>query len=112
MAQVVSVESDKVAEQQIPEERPIQEEWGEKRTAEGEPGSEESPANKRSRLEESDMVVPFVIQPKIKNTPISSDAFALKDPTVTLSLAASTSLPADKATFRAEPDLVAIALAA
>ncbi|XP_028070132.1 uncharacterized protein LOC114272609 [Camellia sinensis] len=79
-AQVVSAELDKVAKQHIPEERLIQEEQSKKHTAEGEAGSEESPADKWPRLEESDVVVPFVIQPKIKNTPISSDASALKDP--------------------------------
>ncbi|XP_028111279.1 plectin-like [Camellia sinensis] len=111
MAQIVVAESDKEAEQQIPNERPIQEERDKKHTAEGEAGSEESLADKRPRLEESDVVVPFVVQPKIKNTPISYDASALKDPAVALSLAASVLLPTNKVTFRAEPDLVAIALA-
>ncbi|GMP52813.1 hypothetical protein CsSME_00018498 [Camellia sinensis var. sinensis] len=62
--------------------------------------------------DESDVIVPFVIQPKIKNMPISSDVSVIKDPVVTLSLVTSVSLPADKAAFRAEPDLVAIGLAA
>ncbi|XP_028104166.1 uncharacterized protein LOC114303228 [Camellia sinensis] len=44
--------------------------------------------------------------------PISSDASAMKDPTMALRLADSVSLPADKATFREEPDLVTIAFAA
>ncbi|XP_028102798.1 uncharacterized protein LOC114302039 [Camellia sinensis] len=88
------------------------EQRGKKCSAEGGAGSKDSPVDKRPRLEESDVVVPFVVQPKIKDTPISSDAFAMKNPTVALSLAASVSLPADKATFREEPDLVAIAFVA
>ncbi|GMP48050.1 hypothetical protein CsSME_00015546 [Camellia sinensis var. sinensis] len=43
--------------------------------------------------------------------PISSDVSVIKDPTVALSLAMSVSLPVDKVTFQAEPDLVAIRLA-
>ncbi|XP_028059841.1 uncharacterized protein LOC114263492 [Camellia sinensis] len=84
----------------------------EKRPADVETGSEEDRADKQPHLEESDVIVPFVVQPKIKNTPISSDASVIRDPAVALSLATSVSLPADKATFRAEPDLVVIALAA
>ncbi|GMQ09797.1 hypothetical protein CsSME_00053055 [Camellia sinensis var. sinensis] len=82
----------------------------EKRPAEVEAGSENRP-DKRPCLEELDVIVPFVIQPKIKNSPISSDASVIKDPVVALSMATSVSLPADKATFRSELDLVAIALA-
>ena len=99
------------AEQQVTEERLVSEEQGEKHSAEGEASSEDSPVDKRPRLEESDVVVPFVVQPKIKDTPISSDASAMKDPAVALSLAASVSLPADKATFQEKPDLEAIAFA-
>ncbi|GMP23807.1 hypothetical protein CsSME_00001277 [Camellia sinensis var. sinensis] len=84
----------------------------EKRPAEVEAGSEEDRADKRPLLEESDMIVLFVIQPKIKNTPISSDASVIKDLAVALSMATSVSLPADNAAFRAEPDLIAIVLAA
>ncbi|GMP33710.1 hypothetical protein CsSME_00006910 [Camellia sinensis var. sinensis] len=84
----------------------------EKCPADVEAGLEEDRADKRPRLEESDVIVPFVIQPKIKNTPISSDASVIKDPAVALSLATSVSLPANKAAFWAEPDLVAIGLAA
>ena len=84
----------------------------EKRPADVEADSKEDRADKRPRLEESDVIVPFVIQPKMKNTPIFSDASVIKDPVIALSLATSVSLPADKATFRAEPDLVAITLAA
>ncbi|GMQ09922.1 hypothetical protein CsSME_00053128 [Camellia sinensis var. sinensis] len=84
----------------------------EKRPADVEAGSEENRADKRPRLEESDVIVPFVIQPKIKNMLISTDASVIKDPAVALSLATSVSLPADKAAFRAEPNLVAIGLAA
>ncbi|GMP27610.1 hypothetical protein CsSME_00003515 [Camellia sinensis var. sinensis] len=94
-------------------EWPIPEDWREeKRPAESEVGSEENPIDKRPCLEESDVVAPFVVQPKIKNMLISSEASTLKDPAVVLSLASSVSLPANKATFRAEPNLVAIALAA
>ncbi|XP_028068483.1 cilia- and flagella-associated protein 45-like [Camellia sinensis] len=46
----------------------------EKRPADVEAGSEEDRADKRPRLEESDVIVPFVIQPKMKNTLIFSDA--------------------------------------
>lgn len=109
--QVIVAETNKEAEQQIPEDQLVPEERGEKRIAEEEAGLEESPADKRPGLEELDVVL-FVVQPKIKNRSISFDASALKDPTVALSLAALVLLPANKATFRAEPDLVAIALAA
>ncbi|GMQ09957.1 hypothetical protein CsSME_00053153 [Camellia sinensis var. sinensis] len=84
----------------------------EKYPADVEAGSDEDRADKRPRLEESDVIVPFVVQPKIKNTSISSDASVIRDPAVALSLATSISLPADKAAFWAKPDLVAIALAA
>ncbi|XP_028096031.1 uncharacterized protein LOC114295929 [Camellia sinensis] len=87
------------------------EQWVEKGPAYVEAGSEER-ADKRPRLEESDVIVPFVIQPKIKNMPIFSDASVIKDPVVALNLATSVSLLANKAAFRAEPDLVAIGLAA
>ena len=83
-----------------------------KRSAEGEAGSEDSLADKRPRLEESDVVVPFIVQPKIRDTPIPFDTSIITDPAVALSLAASVSLPADKASFHAVPDLVAIALSA
>ncbi|XP_028106827.1 uncharacterized protein LOC114305890 [Camellia sinensis] len=102
----------KDAEQPMTEERLISEDREEKRAVKSEANSEEGPADKQPCLEESSVVVPFVIEPKIKNMPISSEASALKDPAVALSLAASVPLPANKATFRAEPDLVAIALAA
>ena len=58
------------------------------------------------------MVSPFIVWPKIKDTPISSDASAIKDPAVALSLAASISLLADNAAFRAVPDVMAVALSA
>ncbi|GMP73308.1 hypothetical protein CsSME_00031097 [Camellia sinensis var. sinensis] len=105
-------EAEKAADRPNLEERLISEDRGEKRVAKGEAGSEENPVDKWPRLEESNVVVPFVVQPKIKNTSISSKASTLKDPAVALSLVALISLPADKATFRAEPDLVAITLAA
>ncbi|GMP83226.1 hypothetical protein CsSME_00037215 [Camellia sinensis var. sinensis] len=101
-----------VAETEKAADRSISEDREEKRAAEDEVNSEENPVDKRPCLEESDVVVPFVVQPKIKNTPISSETSALKDLAVVLSLATSVSLLADKATFRSEPDLVAIALAA
>ena len=66
----------------IPEER------GKKHSAEREAGSEDSLADKRPRLEESDVVVPFIVQPKIRDMPISSDASIITDPAVALSLAA------------------------
>ncbi|XP_028110661.1 stress response protein nst1-like [Camellia sinensis] len=84
------------AEQQVTEERLVSKEQGEKCSTEREAGSKDSLADKRPRLEESDVVVPFVVQPKIKDMPISSDTSAMKDPAVALSLAASVSLPADK----------------
>ncbi|GMQ10089.1 hypothetical protein CsSME_00053230 [Camellia sinensis var. sinensis] len=83
----------------------------EKCPADVEAGLEER-VDKRPSLDESDVIVPFVIQPKIKNMPISSDASVIKDPAVALSLATSVSLPAGRAAFRAEPDLVAIGLTA
>ncbi|KAF5931794.1 hypothetical protein HYC85_027965 [Camellia sinensis] len=88
-----------------------QEVEAEKRTAEFEAGVEEH-GGKRPRLEGSDVIVPFVIQPMIKNMPISSNASALKDPEVAFSLATSVSLPSDKEAFRVETDLDATALAA
>ncbi|GMP68459.1 hypothetical protein CsSME_00028081 [Camellia sinensis var. sinensis] len=88
------------------------EQRAEKRLAEVEASSEENRGDKRPRLEESDVIVPFVIQPKIKTRPISSDASVIKDPAAALSMATFVSLSADKAAFRAELDLVAIALAA
>ncbi|XP_028087301.1 uncharacterized protein LOC114288003 [Camellia sinensis] len=109
-AHVGVAEVEKVADLPNPEERSIPDQ-GEKRVAEGEAGSEENLVDKRLRLEESDVVVPFVVQPNIKNTPISSEASAMNDPAIALSLTASVSLLVDKANFRAEPDLVAIALA-
>ncbi|GMP32323.1 hypothetical protein CsSME_00006132 [Camellia sinensis var. sinensis] len=84
----------------------------ERRPADVDADSEEDCADKRPRLDESNVIVPFVIQPKIKNTPISCDASVIKDPAVALSLAKFVSLLADKAAFRAELDLVAIGLAA
>ncbi|KAF5933541.1 hypothetical protein HYC85_029712 [Camellia sinensis] len=85
-------------------------ERGKKRSGEGEAGSEISPASKWPRLEESDVVAPFIVRQKIKDTPISSDASAIEDPAVALSLAASISLPADTAAFRAVSDVMVVAL--
>lgn len=87
-----------------------QEVEAEKRPAEFEAGSEEQ-GGKRPRLEGSNVIVPFVIQPMIKNMPVSFDALALKDPEVTFSLATSVSLPSDMEAFRVEPDLNVTALA-
>ena len=111
-AQVAAVEAGKEVEQQVINERLIPEERGKKRSAEGEAGSEISPASKRPRLKESDVVAPFIVLPKVKDTLISSDASAIEDPAVALSLAASISLPADNAAFRAMPDVMAVALSA
>ncbi|XP_028120753.1 caldesmon-like [Camellia sinensis] len=88
------------------------EQRGEKRPAEKEAESVEEQTDKWPRIEESDLVVPFTVQPKIRNMPISSDTSALKDPAVALIMASSISLPVDRAVFRAEPDLLSIALAA
>lgn len=44
--------------------------------------------------------------------PILSDASAIDDPAVALSLAASISLPADNKAFGAVPDIMAVALTA
>ncbi|GMQ09411.1 hypothetical protein CsSME_00052800 [Camellia sinensis var. sinensis] len=86
---------------------------GEKPSAEFGADLFEELVDKRPRMEKlQDIKVPFIIQPKIKNTPISVDASALKNPVVVLSVASSISLPVDRAVFRAEPDVVLIALAA
>lgn len=58
------------------------------------------------------MTVPFVIQPMIKDTPVSFNASALKDPKVAFSVATCVTLPSDKEAIRLEPDLNATALAA
>ncbi|XP_028072598.1 uncharacterized protein LOC114274822 isoform X1 [Camellia sinensis] len=84
----------------------------EKRTAEREIVPDEDQTDKRPCIEESDLVVPFTVQPRIRNMSIASDVLALKDPAVALSMASSISLPVDRATFQAEPDLMLIALAA
>ncbi|XP_028076612.1 uncharacterized protein LOC114278707 [Camellia sinensis] len=55
--------------------------------------------------------VPARFQPRIKNVLIASDASALKDPAMALSMASSISLLADRTAFCAEPDLLSIALA-
>ncbi|GMP71664.1 hypothetical protein CsSME_00029985 [Camellia sinensis var. sinensis] len=83
----------------------------EKRPAEHEADYSENLVDKRPRMEESDLVVPFIIQPRIKNVPVASDASTVKDVAMALSLASSISLPVDRATFRAEPDLLSIAMA-
>ncbi|XP_028064078.1 uncharacterized protein LOC114267254 [Camellia sinensis] len=111
-AHVVVAETEKEVERPITEGRPISKDQGEKRSAESEDSSEDGPIEKRPRLEDSAVVAPFVIEPMMKNMPISSEASALKDPAMALSLAALVSLPADKATFCAELDLVTMALAA
>ncbi|GMP36012.1 hypothetical protein CsSME_00008262 [Camellia sinensis var. sinensis] len=112
MAQVATAEAGKEVEQQVIDERLIPEERGKKRSAEGEAGSEISLASQRPRLEESDVVAPFIVRPKIKDMPISSDASAIEDPAVALSLAASISLSIDNAAFRAVPNVMAVALSA
>ncbi|XP_028099777.1 uncharacterized protein LOC114299268 [Camellia sinensis] len=104
--QVAAAEAEKDVEQVI-EERLVPEEQGKKRSGEGEAGAEISPTSKRPRLEESDVGAPFIVRPKIKDTPISSDALAIEDPAMALSLAALISLPADTAAFRAVPDVMA-----
>ncbi|KAF5933049.1 hypothetical protein HYC85_029220 [Camellia sinensis] len=106
-AKIVEAKTAKEVEQPVIDERLIPEERGKKRSAEREAGSEDSLANKRPRLEESDVVVPFIVQPEIRDTPIPSDASIITDPAVAFSLAASVSLPADKASFHVVPDLSA-----
>ncbi|XP_028062967.1 uncharacterized protein LOC114266277 [Camellia sinensis] len=110
-ARVVIAETEKDVERPITEDRLISEDRGEKRSAEDRDVSEKVPVDKRPCLEESAVVAPFIIEPKIKNMSISSEASALKNPGVALSLAAAVSLPADKVTFRAETDLATVALA-
>ena len=46
---------------------------GEKRFAERKADSLENLTDKRLRIEESDLVVPFIIQPKIKNVSVNSE---------------------------------------
>ncbi|XP_028112948.1 uncharacterized protein LOC114311069 [Camellia sinensis] len=110
MAQVVAAEAGTEVEQQVIDERLIPKEQGKKRSAEEEAGSEISPTSKRPRLEESDVVAPFIIRPKVSDMPISSDASTIEDPAVALSLAASISLPADNIAFRATLDVMVVAL--
>ncbi|GMP92442.1 hypothetical protein CsSME_00042665 [Camellia sinensis var. sinensis] len=88
------------------------EQKGKKRPAEREVDPEETLTDKRPRLEESDSVVPLIAQQRKKNVPIASDASALKDLVVALSMASSISLSVDRVTFYAEPYLLSIALAA
>ncbi|XP_028100385.1 myosin-8-like [Camellia sinensis] len=120
MAQIEMAETEQPVERLSQRNDPRRE----KRPAESEVDYEEIPTDKRPcikesdsvvderpRIEESDSVVAFVVQPRIKNVSISSDASALKDPTVALSMASPISLSTDRETFRTEPDLLAIALA-
>lgn len=110
--QVAEAGTGEEVEEQVIDERLILEERGEKRSDEGEAGSEISLASKRPRLDESGVAAPFIVRPKIKDTPISSDASVIEDPAVALSLTASISLPADVAAFRAVLDVMAVALSA
>lgn len=87
------------------------EQRGKKRPADREAECKEDQSDKRPQVEESDLVLPFTIQPRVRNMPISSDTSALRDPAVALSMASSISLPVDRVVFRAEPDLMLIALA-
>lgn len=90
------------------------EQKGEKRPAEIEAESSEEITNKRPQIEElsQDLLASFIIQPRMKNTPVSTDASAIKDPAVALSVASAIFLPMDKAVFRAELDVISIALVA
>ncbi|XP_028127597.1 uncharacterized protein LOC114324076 [Camellia sinensis] len=54
----------------------------------------EEPIDKRPRMDESDLVVSFTIQPRIKNMSVASDTSTIRDPAVALSLASSISLSA------------------
>ena len=112
MIQVAEAKTGEEVEEQVIDERLIPEKRGEKRSTEGEAGSEISLASKRPRLEESGVAAPFIVRPKTKDMPISSNASAIEDPAVALSLAASISLPADVAAFRTVPDIMAVALSA
>ncbi|XP_028067320.1 uncharacterized protein LOC114270121 [Camellia sinensis] len=83
-----------------------------KRPTEHEADYSEELIDKRPRMDESDLVVPFTIQPRIRNMSVLFDASAIRDLAVALSLASSISLPVDRAAFKAEADLLAITLAA
>lgn len=48
----------------------------------------------------------------MKHAPVATDASVIKDLAVALSVASAISLPVNKITFRAESDVVSIALAA
>ncbi|KAF5933031.1 hypothetical protein HYC85_029202 [Camellia sinensis] len=63
-------------------------------------------------MAETEQIEQLDQEAEIKNVSIASDASALKDPAVALSMASSISLPVDRATFRTEPNLLSIALAA
>ncbi|XP_028074771.1 uncharacterized protein LOC114277128 [Camellia sinensis] len=89
----------------------VMEHKGEKHPAKYEADYSEEPIDKRPLMEESDLVVSFTIQPKIKNMSVAFDASIIRDPGVALSLASFISLPVDRVAFRAEADLLAIALA-
>ncbi|XP_028058963.1 uncharacterized protein LOC114262766 [Camellia sinensis] len=103
MTQIDTAKMEHIVDQQGNQEA---EHRGEKHPAEHEADSVENLTDKQLCIEESDLVVSFIIQPRIKNVPIASDALAVKDPAVALSMASSISLPIDRATFRAEPDLL------
>lgn len=75
----------------------------EKRSTKHEAVYSEDPVDKRPRLEESDLVLPFIVQPRIKNMSVGSDTSAIRDPAVALSLASSISLLADRATLGQRP---------
>ncbi|GMP47545.1 hypothetical protein CsSME_00015229 [Camellia sinensis var. sinensis] len=59
-----------------------------------------------------DLAETFVIQPRMKNAPVLDSGSVIKDPAVALSVAPALSLPSDRVTFRAEPNVISIALAA
>ena len=65
---------------------------GEKCPVDREAECEEDKSDKRPRVEESDLVLPFTIQPRIRNMSISSASLALRDPAVALSMASSISV--------------------
>ncbi|GMP48055.1 hypothetical protein CsSME_00015549 [Camellia sinensis var. sinensis] len=69
---------------------------------------------KRTRVDmppEDELVEAFIIQPRMKNAPVLASGSMIKDPAVALSVALVLSLPLDRKTFCAEPDIISIALA-
>lgn len=79
MAQIDTTEMELIVDQQNSQ---VTEHRRKKRPAEQKADSSENLTNKRPRMEESDLIVLFIIQPKIKNISVASDASPVKDATV------------------------------